>query len=50
MKNLKQLYSELSSRTDFIVDVKGFDGGRGYFISGSWTERNVCRHGKKCAN
>lgn len=34
MKNLKQLYSELSSRTDFIVDVKGFDSGRGYFISG----------------
>lgn len=35
MKNLKQLYKELSDRPDFMVDLKGFDGGRGYFVSGS---------------
>lgn len=35
MKNLKKLYKELSERSDFIVDLKGLDGGRGYFISGS---------------
>ena len=34
MKNLKQLYKELSDRLDFMVDLKGFDGGRGYFVSG----------------
>ena len=28
MKNLKRLYKELSERLDFIVDLKGFDGGR----------------------
>lgn len=35
MKNLKQLYKELGERLDFMVDLKGFDGGRGYFVSGS---------------
>lgn len=35
MKNLKQLYEELSNRLDFIVDIKGFDGRKGHFISGS---------------
>lgn len=35
MKNLKQLYKELSGRIDFIVDIKGFDGGKGHFIRGS---------------
>lgn len=35
MKSLKQLYKELEERADFVVDLIGFDGGRGYFISGS---------------
>lgn len=35
MKNLKQLYEELSNRTDFVMDIKGFDGGKGHFIKGS---------------
>lgn len=35
MKNLKQLYEELSNRVDFIVDIKGFDGGKRHFIMGS---------------
>lgn len=41
MKNLKHLYKELSERLDFIVDLKGFDGGRGYFINGSCKEMTV---------
>lgn len=35
MKNLKQLYEELSSRSDFRIVQTGFDGGAGMFIRGS---------------
>lgn len=35
MKNLKELYKELSERKDFEIIRTGFDGGMGAFTKGS---------------
>lgn len=35
MKNLNQLYEELTNRKDFKIIRKGFDGGMGEFTNGN---------------
>ena len=35
MKSINKLYDELSSRKDFEIIRKGFDGGKGIFTKGS---------------
>lgn len=41
MKSINQLYDELSSRNDFEIIRKGFDGGMGRFTKGSQKEMTV---------
>ena len=41
MKSINQLYDELSSRNDFEIIGKGFDGGMGRFTKGSQKEMTV---------